>query len=98
VKRAPRRKPPQQRYKDPAGEVHPLLGTFPLVVMAFAGFLVLFTLTMAQFSSGGNPIARPTPSSPLLAKGHGGTPSATGTHNPRGSRAAVTLTATSRES
>jgi hypothetical protein len=47
---------------------HPLLAPFPLVVMALALLLVLFTLTMAQLKAGADPdLARGT-SSALVAK------------------------------
>jgi hypothetical protein len=47
---------------------HPLLAPFPLVVMALALLLVLFTLTMAELKAGEDPgLTRGTNSS-LVAK------------------------------
>ena len=50
---------------------HPLLGAFPLAVMALATFVVLFTLTMAMFKAGAGPALPPSMSTSLVASSSG---------------------------
>jgi hypothetical protein len=56
-----------QRYAR-AREAHPLLGAFPLAVIALAALLVVFVLTMAQLKAGSDAGARPSTSAPLVAR------------------------------
>jgi hypothetical protein len=51
-----------------ARAAHPLLGRFPLLVMAFAITLVLFTLAMAQLKAGADPDLARSTNSHLVAK------------------------------
>jgi hypothetical protein len=52
-----------------ARKADPLLGAFPLAVMTFAIFLVLFTLTIARLKAGADPALRPSTS--LVARSSG---------------------------
>jgi hypothetical protein len=58
----------------PARAAHPLLGAFPLAVMALAIILVLFTLAMAQLKAGSDPDLGQRTSSTLVAKAPAHTP------------------------
>ena len=61
-------KPPTRaRASAQARGAHPLLGGFPLAVMALATFLVLFALMMARLKAGADPALRPRTSTPLIA-------------------------------
>jgi len=54
-------------------EAHPLLGWFPLAVIAFATVLVLFALVMAQHNSATDPDLSPGTGAPHVASVAGAT-------------------------
>ncbi len=54
-------------------EAHPLLGWFPLAVIAFATVLVLFAIVMAQHNSATDPDLSPATSAPHVASTAGAT-------------------------
>ncbi len=55
-------------------EAHPLLGTFPLTVMALATVLVLFALTMTWLNAGEDSPLRTSTSVSLLVTSSGAPP------------------------
>jgi hypothetical protein len=65
---------PRQNRQQSARTAHPLLGTFPLLVMALAIIVVLFTLAMAQLKAGSDPDLGPSTNSSLVAKTPARTP------------------------
>ncbi|MGD0452681.1 MAG: hypothetical protein ABSB69_03730 [Solirubrobacteraceae bacterium] len=56
---------PTGRAQPPA--THPLLGAFPLAVMAVAALLVLFMLTMARLNAGEDSPLRPSTSTSFVS-------------------------------
>jgi hypothetical protein len=64
--------PPEARRPRRARRAHPLLGAFPLVVIALATFLVLFTLMMARLRAGADPALRASTSTSVAAAGSAG--------------------------
>jgi hypothetical protein len=77
--------PPQPSPRAQPPAPHPLLGTFPLAVMAVAAFLVIFTLTMARLSAGeDSPLHQSTGASRIAASSgaHAATTRARGAGKP----------------
>lgn len=68
---APMEPPRSAQGSVQARKVHPLLGAFPLAVMALATFLVLFALMMARLKAGADPSLRPSTSTSLVARSSG---------------------------
>ena len=59
----------QTRAAAGSETAHPLLRPFPLAVMAFATFLVVFALMMARLTAGLHPALRPGAITAPLAEG-----------------------------
>ena len=53
---------------------HPLLGAFPLTVMALATFLVLFTVMMARLTAGADPAVKGASTAALVEPAAAGSP------------------------
>lgn len=61
-----------RRPRSGAGETHPLLGRFPLAVIALAAVVVIFALMMARLHAGADPDTAPSAPGPTIAAGYPG--------------------------
>lgn len=87
-------RPVQQRPVH--SETHPLLGAFPLTVMALATFMLLFVLIMARLKVGADPVFRSSRSAPVSFVGSNG--AAVVTRSSRTGASGATTTAAGQES